>query len=193
MFLVPLLYFEHLPLQRSLHGPVWEDNRRWNFSPEDTLLWIRILARSDSLKLKCLDEFVYYRSMQLFTSQDMNWCNWVVLITCGLLWCFYQLFELSFWWHPFTTDDPLVSKWCNATFLQTCSDEKTNSSTYWMAWGWVHLQANFNFWVNYSCNVLWTILCACSRFFLIRCLTFQNCLCFWTDRRSFCYTGTRLL
>ncbi len=37
---------------------------------------------------------------------------------CGLLWCVYQLFGLSFWRHPFTTDDPLVSKWCNATLLQ---------------------------------------------------------------------------
>ncbi len=31
--------------------------------------------------------------------------------TCGLLWCFYQQFELLFWRHPFTTDDPLMSKW----------------------------------------------------------------------------------
>ncbi len=37
---------------------------------------------------------------------------------CGLLWCFYQLFGLSFWRHPFTADDPLMSKWWNATFLQ---------------------------------------------------------------------------
>ncbi len=29
---------------------------------------------------------------------------------------FYQLFELSFWRHPFTAEDTLVSKWCN--FLQ---------------------------------------------------------------------------
>ncbi len=33
---------------------------------------------------------------------------------CGLLWCFYQLFGLSYWRHPFTAQDPLVSKWCNA-------------------------------------------------------------------------------
>ncbi len=32
----------------------------------------------------------------------------------GLLWCFYQLFGLSLWWHPFTAEDPLVSE-----FLQT--------------------------------------------------------------------------
>ncbi len=36
---------------------------------------------------------------------------------------------LSLWRHPFTAVDPLVSKWCNATFLQICSDQQTNSST----------------------------------------------------------------
>ncbi len=56
------------------------------------------------------------------------------LESCGLLWCFYQLFGLSFWRHPFTAVDPLVSKWCNATFLQICSDEETK----------------FHFWVDYS-------------------------------------------
>ncbi len=29
---------------------------------------------------------------------------------CGLLCCFYQLLGLSFWQHPFTAGDPLVSK-----------------------------------------------------------------------------------
>ncbi len=30
------------------------------------------------------------------------------------LWCLYQLFfVLSFWRHPFTAEDPLVSKWYN--------------------------------------------------------------------------------
>ncbi len=36
----------------------------------------------------------------------MNWS--------GLLWCFYQLFGLSFWRHPFTVKQPLVNKWWNA-------------------------------------------------------------------------------
>ncbi len=42
-----------------------------------------------------------------------------VLEWCGLLWCFYQLFGLSFWRHPFTAEHPLVRKWWNVTFLQT--------------------------------------------------------------------------
>ncbi len=50
---------------------------------------------------------------------------------------FNQLFGLSFWRHPFTAEHPLVSKWCNATFLQICSHKETNSYTSWMAW--VHL------------------------------------------------------
>ncbi len=52
-----------------------------------------------------------------------------IKIICGLLWCFYQLFGLSFWRHPFTAEDPLVSKWWNVTFLQICSNEETPS---WM-------------------------------------------------------------
>ncbi len=65
--------------------------------------------------------------------QDPETCGFLLhkmlidgLEWCVLLWCFYQLFGLSFWRHPFTAEDPLVSKWCNATFLQTCSDEQTN-------------------------------------------------------------------
>ncbi len=88
---------------------------------------------------------LFLKNMQLFTLQDVNWWTGVVWITCGLLWCFYQLFGLSFWRHPFTADDPLVSKWCNATFLQICSNEETNSSTSWIAWGWVNYQLIFNF------------------------------------------------
>ncbi len=45
----------------------------------------------------------------------------VVWITCGLLFCFYQLLGHSFWRHPFTAEDPLVSKWFNAKFLQIFS------------------------------------------------------------------------
>ncbi len=82
-------------------------------------LWTRILVRSDGFKLKkvlMMDFFL--TNTQILASQDVNWWTGVVWITCGLLWCFYQLFGLSFWRHPFTAEDPLVRKWCNATFLQ---------------------------------------------------------------------------
>ncbi len=100
------------------------------------------MARSDGLNTLILDLFL--SNNHLFSSQDVNWWTGVVWITCGLLWCFYQLFGLSFWWHPFTAEDPLVSKWCNVTFLQICSDEETNSSTSWMAWEWANFCKNIN-------------------------------------------------
>ncbi len=65
--------------------------------------------------LKCLDGFVSCKHATL-ALKYINWWTGVVWITCGLLWCFYQLFGLSFWRHPFTAEHPLVSKWCNATF-----------------------------------------------------------------------------
>ncbi len=71
-------------------------------------LWTHILVKN----ILMMDLF------QLLSSQDVNWWTGVVWITCGLLWCFYQLFGLSFWRHPFTAEHPLLSKWCNDTFLQ---------------------------------------------------------------------------
>ncbi len=47
----------------------------------------------------------------LLSSQDINWWTGVEWITCGLLWCFYQLFGLSFWRHPFTAEHPLLRQW----------------------------------------------------------------------------------
>ncbi len=91
---------------------------------------------------------LFLTNLQRFTSQDINWLTGVVWIACGLLWCLYQLFGLSFWWHPFTAEDPLVSKWCNVTFLQILL--KKHSSTTWMTWGGSKLSANFYFWMIYS-------------------------------------------
>ncbi len=77
----------------------------------------------------------------------MDWSH--VEFTCGFLWCFYQLFGLSFWRHPFTAEHPLVSKWCNAKFHQFFSDEWTNLFISWMAWGGVNFQLIHFFGVNY--------------------------------------------
>ncbi len=35
----------------------------------------------------------------------------------------------KFWRHPFTAEDPSVSKWCSATFLQICFHEETPNIT----------------------------------------------------------------
>ncbi len=124
---------------------IWKDNRTWTFHWRKCYygLWTCIFARSEGLKLHALKIDLFWTcSFSLHKTLTDR------LKRCGLLWCFYQLFGLSFWRHPFTAEDPLVSKWCNAAFLQICSDEETNSSTSWMAWGWVH----FHFWMDYSCE-----------------------------------------
>ncbi len=60
------------------------------------------------------------------------------------LWIFV-MFSSAVWTHFDGTHSlqmiHLVRKSCNATFLQICSDEETNSSVSWMAW------VN---WLNYS-------------------------------------------
>ncbi len=76
-------------------------------------------------------------------------------ITFGLLLCFYQLFEHSFWRHPFTAEDPLVNKRCDAKFLQNRSDEETNSSTFWMACGWVKKNKKLCKLFLYELNWVW--------------------------------------
>ncbi len=86
---------------------------------------------------KKLHGFVYYKHTAFHFTR--LWWTGVMWISCGLLWCFYQLFILSFWRHPFTAEDPLLSKWCDDTFLQICSDEETNSSTSWIAWSYFFL------------------------------------------------------
>ncbi len=98
---------------------------------------------------------------QLFGSRDVI----DGLECCGLwLWCFYQLFGLSFWRHPFTADHPLVSNWCNATFLQISSHEETNCFYILNGLG-AHFQQIFIFgWtilLNESCRrqKVWLVTC----------------------------------
>ncbi len=69
-----------------------------------------ILVRSGGLKLKTLIIDLQTCSISLHSvlNDGLEWC--------GLLWC-NELFGLSFWRHPFTAEHPLLSKWCNATFL----------------------------------------------------------------------------
>ncbi len=44
------------------------------------------------------------------------------------------VFGLSFWRHPFTADNLLVSKWCNAKFLQICSNEEQKKIILNLGW-----------------------------------------------------------
>ncbi len=129
------------------------DNRRWSFHWRKRFygLWSWILARSKVLKIKVLMMDLFITNMQLLASQDVNWWSGVVWITCGLLWCFYQLFGLSFWRHPFTAEHPLVRQWCEATFLQIWWSNKL----IYILNGLrviIFFLANFHFCMNYSFN-----------------------------------------
>ncbi len=66
------------------------------------------------------------------------------------LWCFYQLFELSFWRHPFTAEDPFMIKWCNDKWLQICSNEETNVSAFVNDLRESIFSAKLHFRLNYS-------------------------------------------
>ncbi len=100
-----------------------------------------------------LDRVHFYAVLEMYTflswfKLDDIFVDWSLFILMtdlflDILWHFYQLFRHSFWRHPFTAEDPVMSMWCNAKFLQICSDEETNSSTSWMACGWVHFQQIF--------------------------------------------------
>ncbi len=68
----------------------------------------------------------------------MSWFIYFINKQAVCHWCLYQPFELLFWRHPFPAVDPLVSKWCDAKFLQFKND--LIDCTSWMAWGWIHLQ-----------------------------------------------------
>ncbi len=74
-------------------------------------------------------------------------------MTCGLLSRFYQLFGL--WRHPFTAEDQLVSKWCNAKYLKICSNEEEKKLIY-ISHGLrvsKFLAICFYFWVNHYFNI----------------------------------------
>ncbi len=76
-----------------------------------------ILVGSNGLNLKTTWWICFLQTDKMLTD-GLKWC--------GLLWCFYQLFGLSFWRHPFTTKDPLARKRWNDTFLQVWWRNKLN-------------------------------------------------------------------
>ncbi len=104
------------------------DSEEKTFSLEKAILWFEV-KHVLILNLLQTCTFLFHMMYELESS--------------GLLSCFYQLFGISFWRHPFTAEDPLMSKWCNAKFLKLFCDEETNLSTCWMTW--VHFQHIFIF------------------------------------------------
>ncbi len=60
---------------------------------------LHIWTGSDYLKLKCFnDGFVSYKHAAFHSTRHSL-----------MDWSFYQLFGFSFWWHPFTAEDPWAS------------------------------------------------------------------------------------
>ncbi len=58
---------------------------------------------------------------------------------CGLLWCFYQLFGLSFWRSLIDPIQWMGAKWCNAKFLQICFNYETH-----LHLGWAQCESVFS-------------------------------------------------
>ncbi len=100
--------------------------RQHDFSLEKARLWI-IYIEVFYTETICLDVLVSYKHSFLIHKTLIVGLYW-----CGLLvdYCdvFNQLFELSFWRHPFTAEDPLLSKWCNTKLLQIFYNSQWNET-----------------------------------------------------------------
>ncbi len=111
---------------------IWRNVLLHHCSPTDPLQWMGAVR----MRVQITDK---NNGPLLFTSKDVNWWSGVMWITCGLVWCFYQLFGL--WRQPFAAvhfhaEDPLVIKWWNATFLKIMNL-------------WIHFKSNYT---NHNCN-----------------------------------------
>ncbi len=116
---------------------------RLNFLKNNTMDRGLILVKKQWFEVLMFKTFIIclLKQTAFHFSRDM-WIAW------GLLWCFYQLFGLSFWWHLFTVDDPLLSKLCNATFPHLFP---WNNKLIIIGWPENDtFSANFYFGLNYS-------------------------------------------
>ncbi len=86
------------------------------FTGESNIMDRGYFSQKNSLKLKPLNDGIVYNKHASFHFSRCYLMDWIMWIACGLLYSFYQLFGLLFWRHPFTAEDPLLNKWCNANF-----------------------------------------------------------------------------
>ncbi len=121
------------------------DSNKMTFSLEEVILWIEDSYFSQKRWFEV--QSISLIDFQLFNSQDINWWTGGVWITCGLLWCFYQMFGLSFWRHPFTAVDPWdVMLHFSKSVQWTNKLDGLRVRTF---------PANFHFWVNYFLHMSW--------------------------------------
>ncbi len=107
------------------------------------------------------------------------YCMQFMWITCALLWCFYEFFGLSFWRHPFTAENLLVRKWCNAKFTVPMK-KKINEILDGLRMS--TFSAILNFWVNYyfKFSVSSTVLLL-SQYLLREPVRRASRFCIWLD------------
>ncbi len=77
---------------------------------------LKVQKQQFKVKMSC------FLQTQAFGFTSCELIDWSGVDYCDGFYQFFQLFGLSFWWHPFTAEHPLVSKSCNATFLQIWPD-----------------------------------------------------------------------
>ncbi len=83
------------------------DNREWTFYLDEALLMDSYFMQKQQLEVKnMLKVDLFLTNMQLFkfykTLIDEQCCGWLV--------DYCEVFISSFWRHPFTAEDPLLSK-----------------------------------------------------------------------------------
>ncbi len=90
----------------------------------------------------------------------MDWIKttrmvWIIVMFLSAVWTII-LTAMAF---------PLVNKWWMLNFSRSVHEE-TNSSTSWMAWGWVHYQHIV--WINYSFYLKVNIVALLALYLLVR-------------------------
>ncbi len=80
------------------------------------------LAVSNVLKLNSLMMDLYYKHAAFYFTR-CNLLDCICVDYCGLLWCFISCSDSNSDGTHSTAEEPLVSEWCKATFLEICSDE----------------------------------------------------------------------
>ncbi len=130
---------------------MWEDNRGWNFSLEQVLLWI--MDRSDDLKSKCLHDgcFLQTQSLSLCRCYLMDLSHldyqWIVVMFLSAVWTLILT-------HPLTPEDSLVSKWCTVLPNFFKSAVKKKQTPLHLAWPegeyifWKFLEQKYLRWRN---------------------------------------------
>ncbi len=107
--------------------------------------WSCILAKSDGLKSKCLnDEFVSHKLVAfLKTWIDVLW------ITCALLWCFISCLDsYSDGTHSLQRIHCCASDEILNFSKSVLIEKQTTLDLSLIPWGWVYFQQMFSFWVN---------------------------------------------